>query len=136
MTTESLLKDEEFTLTYPTWTFDPAVLESDPDEEDVLVFPEDVQELFLAEGYVITAQLVELFEATEIDGKKAYISVGVKPVAIIVEEEELAWAEETEDGGYLTSEYNTVTPGNKVMFITDGVLAFSNDGQYLGLSIN
>lgn len=135
MTTEPLLKDEEFTLTYPTWTFDPEVLEADPNEEDLLVFPEEVQELFLDEGYVITAQLVELFEPTEIDGKNAYVSVGVKPVAIIVEEEELIWAEETEDGGYLTSEYTAVTPGNKVMFIADGILGFSNDQKYLGLSI-
>lgn len=135
MTAKPLLKDEEFTLTYPAWTFDPEVLEEDPDEEGGFIFPEEVQELFLEEGYVITAKLLEVFEATEIDGKNAYISVGVKPVAIIVDEEELAWAEETEDGEYLTGEYTAVTPGNKVLFITDGVLGFSNDNKYIALSV-
>lgn len=130
MTAESLLKDEEFTLSYPTWTFDPSVLEPDPEVEDVLVFPEEVEEIFLAEGYIITAQLMEVFEAAEVDGKNAFISIGVQAVAIIVDEEELLYAEELEDNVYQTQEYTAVTPGNKVMFIADGVLGFSNANEY------
>lgn len=116
MSAEDLLKEEEITLTYKTWTFDPSVLTQDPNEEEFLRFPEEVEELFYAEGFSIFAKNMELFEATEINGVSAYISDGIRPVAVVMD------CEDDYDEELVVC--NLVAPGGKVLFADEGYLIF------------
>lgn len=124
MTTNDVLKEEEITLTYETWTFDPsAVTQLPDDEEGILRFSEEVEEVFREEGYAIFARNMELFELTELDGKTAYVLDKVQPIAIIVDSfEEDAYFDDEE-----SVDYNIVLPGRKVLFVADGVLLFPGE---------
>lgn len=136
MATSDILKDEEITLTYATWTFDPSVLTQDPYAEDVLRFPEEVEELFDEQGYAIFAREMEIFEPTEINGKSAFISDGVKPVAIITEDFDFSDAGDYGldiDGSAL--DHHMIVPGGKVLFVQDDYLMFINDKVCIARSV-
>lgn len=132
MTVEGILKEEEITLTYTTWTFDPSVLWQDADDEEGLLrFPEEVEDVFNAEGYSIFAVKMEVFESTEIDGKTAFVSVGIQPVALIADSET-----DDYDGIFGEVEYDAVIPGGKVLFAPDDYMMFYNEKEYMLRSVN
>lgn len=126
MTINDILKEEEITLTYETWTFDPSTVTQLPDDDEgILRFPEEVDEVFREHGYLILARNMEIFEATEVDGKAAYVSTGTHPIAIILDcfEEDAYYVDEE------SVDYNIILPGDKVLFVTDGVLLFPSEGR-------
>lgn len=83
MAPSELLQTEDITLTFETWTFDPSVLIPDAEIEGLFRFPEEVEALFDDFECGIYGITAEVFENAEIDGKEAYVSTGIKPIAVI-----------------------------------------------------
>jgi hypothetical protein len=138
MTTEGLLKQEEITLTYDTWTFDPSVLEKrEGDSEQISRFPEEVEELFAEEGYLIFAREMKLFEAAEIDGKEAFVPTGIQTVAIIADccEDDDFFDDEFEGSEHWIEDCDVLLSGGKALFMGEGLLQFINSKQFLIQSI-
>lgn len=106
MTSAGITKIEELTFEFETWEYDPSVLTPVEDEKNLFEFPDEIQAFFVDLGLFIYAQTGEVFEATEVDGKDAFVSIGMFPVAVItaLDDEDVIYEddEESDDAVYLT----------------------------------
>lgn len=122
--TNELLKQEEISLTADVWTFEPEKLELTPNDDGTFDFPADIEELFYGEGFDIYADLVDVFEKADIDGKDAYISTGQKLVAVLSDLH--APEEDTE----------IILPGAKVGFLQQGLMVLNECDSFFVLPVN